>query len=99
MLNDQSTPPKPDPLESCRVVVSAVWRSLIVWPGMKSPPDQTADDTATCTVWVSLKSTSPKLSVPVGTGLVASGVEEPLTPGCSATAADSGPLVTTGASL
>ena len=99
MAKVQSTPPFPEPMESCSVVISAVCKSENVSPGMKKPPDQTAESTATLTEWLSLRSTSEKLSVPVGSGLVVSSELDPLTPGCSATEADPGPLVIAVASL
>ena len=61
--------------------------------------DQTAELTATPTEWVSFRSTSVNASVPVGTGLVLSSDVEPVTPTCSETEPDWGPLVTATASL
>src|SRR5665213_2761883 len=95
----QSTLPDPVPLESCSVVDSAASRSASVATGMFAPPDQTADATDTATVWVSLRSTSVKFSVPLGTGLVVSCTDDPVVLGNSARDADSGPLVIIGASL
>src|SRR3954470_24411522 len=99
MLNDQSMPPDPEPVESCSVVANAASRSASVEPGMVPPLDHSADATDTPTVCMSLRSTSLKLSVPVGTGVVESSEDDPLTPVCSATEPDSGPLVIATASL
>src|SRR5689334_22352341 len=99
MLNDQSTPPEPEPVESCKVVASAASRSAWVASGTAAPADHEEEATATLTVWVSLRSTSLKLSVPVGTGVVESREDDPLTPACSSTEPDSGPLVIATASL
>src|SRR5882724_6888090 len=99
MAKLQSTIPAPEPVESCNVVCSAACRSASVSGGIRPPLDQTAESTATLTEWLSLRSTSEKLRVPVGTGLVVSSVDDPVKFGCSATEPDSGPLVTTTASL
>src|SRR5262245_13977579 len=93
MLNVQSTPPVPEPVESFSVVSSAAGKSAKVAAGMVAPPDQTADATATATVWVSPRSVSVKVSVPVGTGLVVLGAGEPVVSASSESEADSGPLV------
>ena len=61
--------------------------------------DHTADSTATPTMWMSLRSTSEKLSVPVGTGLVEFGALDPLVSANSVIDAAPGPLVTTVASF
>src|SRR5258708_15684904 len=89
-----------EPVESCSVVGNAVCRSASVAGGTKDgSTDQTAESSATLTWCVSLRSTSVKASVPVGTGVVVSSAVDPVISGCSATDADSGPLVIAGASL
>ena len=100
MLKLQSTPPLPVPVESCSAVVSAVCRSASVFEGTNDGlADHTAESSATLTLCASERSTSVKASVPAGTELVVSSALDPVTPGCSATVADSGPLVTVTASL
>ncbi len=66
MLKVQSMLPLPEPVESFNAVASAVSRSALVAAGTKSgSPDQTAEVKATLTEWVSLRSTSAKLRLPV----------------------------------
>src|SRR5262245_12474729 len=99
MLNVQSTPPEPEPVESLSVVSSAVTSASIVACEMSPPLDQTYDVSWTPTVCMSLKSTSSNASVPVGTGLVLFCSVDPVTSANSVSEADSGPLVTTTASF
>src|SRR6185312_5919757 len=100
MLKVQSMPPEPEPAESCRTVASAVCRSFRVSGGTKvGSTDQFADVRVMATEWTSLRSTSVKFNVPVGSGLVVLSDVDPVTPGCSASEAEPGPLVIATASL
>ena len=74
-------------------------KSILGRDETSEPSDKTAEATATLTECVSVKSTSVKPNVPVGTGLDVSSDVEPVTFACSAAVADPGPLVIVGASL
>jgi hypothetical protein len=100
MLNVQSTAPEPVPVESCSAVISAVCRAPIVSAGTKPElADQTAEFSVTPIECTSLRSTSAKFKAPVGSGLVVSSDVDPVTPGCSASEAEPGPLVIATASF